>query len=195
MHRLLWKPELYQTLLAIDESQAREHHGRECPHCGAGVLHQAHYPRAPRGGPPALPEAYSFRHSFSCSACRLRVTPPSVRFLGRRWYLGPFVVVLSALMHGPDRRRVQAVREAFGDRVSWTTLRRWRRWWLEHFPSTRTWQAGRGGFVSVSLARLPVSLLEAFLGSVDERLCAALRFLSPLTTSSSPGILMGPARR
>ena len=72
-----------------------------CP-CG-GRLHSANYPRKPRGTPRHLPEAYRLRLSFCCDrdGCRKRVTPPSVRFLGRKVYLAAIVILISAMRQGP----------------------------------------------------------------------------------------------
>jgi hypothetical protein len=66
-----------------------------CPYCGA-ALHAGDYPRKPRGVPRSLlGPAYERRLSLCCSreGCRRRVTPPSVRFFGRRVYLGALVVL------------------------------------------------------------------------------------------------------
>ena len=47
-------------------------------------------------GPGDLPDEYRYRFSFCCDrdGCRKRVTPPSVRFLGRRVYLGAVVILI-----------------------------------------------------------------------------------------------------
>ena len=77
-------------LQQIDDELAEQVQAGGCPHCG-GPLHRASYPRKPRGVPHRqLDERYRRRHSFCCAAdgCRRRCTPPSVRFLGRRVYLG-----------------------------------------------------------------------------------------------------------
>lgn len=180
--KLLQDPSLYILLLRIDEDLYAQARARGCPHCGA-PLHAAHYPRKPRGGPAQLPEGYDRRLSLCCSrdGCRRRTTPPSVRFLGRRVYLGAMLVLVSAMQHGPERVRVAKLRELFG--VSRWTLCRWRHWWLELFGETSFWQAHRGRLrAPPAMPRLPLSLLECFVGAgLSERLVALLRFLSPLT--------------
>lgn len=196
MHRLLADARFYALLLEIDKDLAREVRDARCP-CG-GPLHAGHYARRPRGGPAALPEGYEKRYSFCCGreGCRARATPPSVRFFGRRWYLAPVFVLVSALQQGVTPRRLAAVRKWLGKRVSRKTVERWRRWWLEAFPATGCWTAGRGRFVpSVAEGRLPLSLLERFVGEGRDRLVAALRFLSPVTTGSWARSLVGAARR
>ena len=59
-----------------------------------GPVHAARYARKRRGGEPAdLGPGFDRRESF-CSArdgCRRRLTPPSLRFLGRKVHLGAVV--------------------------------------------------------------------------------------------------------
>ena len=82
-------------LIRLDEELAAQAQGAGCS-CG-GVLHRANYPRKPRGCPTlAIREAFSSRLSFCCSRCRRRTTSASVRFLGRRVYLGLVVVLCFA---------------------------------------------------------------------------------------------------
>ncbi|WP_245731956.1 hypothetical protein [Thiocapsa roseopersicina] len=84
-------------LLHIDEDLAEAAREAGCPACG-GTLHQADYPRKPRGCPEPWREAFATRRSFCCAQCRRRLTPRSVRFLGRRVYLG-LIVVLACVRH------------------------------------------------------------------------------------------------
>jgi hypothetical protein len=103
---------------------------------------------------------------------------------------------VSALQHGATPRRLAAVRKWLGKRVSRRTVARWRRWWLEVFTASPCWTAGRGRFVPpVTEARLPLSLLERIVGDERDRLVAALRFLSPVTTGIGARLLVGAARR
>jgi len=168
-----------------------------CLLCG-GALHRAFYPRKPRG----LFEAEwaeSRRHSFCCGreGCRKRHTPPSVRFLGRRVYVGVVVVLVSALRHGVTPARFEVLREKLG--IDRRTAERWRRWWLEEFSTSRVWRAARGCFkAAFSETRLPLSLCEAFgveelegwvagrgeQGERRNRLLNLLGFLSPLSGSA-----------
>ena len=84
---------LFELLFAIDQDLAANARAAGCPACG-GRLHSVRYPRKPRGGPADLGPEYDWRFSFCCAGegCRRRATPPSVRFLGRRVYLGAVVV-------------------------------------------------------------------------------------------------------
>ncbi len=182
-HAFLSDPNFYDLLFRLDEDLAEEVRVAGCA-CG-GVLHSARYPRKPRGMRTALGEAYQTRLSFCCAreGCRRRSTPPSVRFLGRRVYLGAVVVLATALCHGPSRVRLAQLRQWFG--LSIRTLNRWRKWWREVFVGTAFWQAVRGRFVPpLDTRTLPASLLERFAGPErPTRLAQLLTFISPLTIS------------
>ncbi len=90
--QLLGDARLYDMLQRIDEDLAGQARAAGC-RCG-GRLDSARYRRKPRGGPAGLSASYEQRLSFCCAAegCRKRTTPPSVRFLGRKVYLGAVVV-------------------------------------------------------------------------------------------------------
>jgi hypothetical protein len=100
-HDLPRAARLWSVLLAIDQDLAETTRKKACP-CG-GRLHSANYLRKPRGTPLQLPEPQRLRLSFCCDrdGCRKRVTPPSVRFLGPKVYLGVFVILISAMRQGP----------------------------------------------------------------------------------------------
>jgi len=184
-HALLGEARLYEALLRFDEDLAATARTQGC-RCG-GVLHSARFPRKPRGAAIALGPQYDRRLSFCCAreGCRARTTPASLRFLGRRAYLGAVVVLVAALHQGLTGRRARRLRELVG--VSLRTLKRWRRWWREELTASAFWKARRGLFAApVEAARLPASLLERFAASNErERLVAALAFLAPITTTSS----------
>lgn len=184
--KMLRDARLYALLAHIDSEFAAEARagGCECE----GKLHSANYPRKPRGGREDLGEEWCWRHSFCCAndGCRKRTTPPSVRFLGRRVYLGAVVVLLSAMTQGVTAGRAARLRSLLG--VSVRTLARWRDWWQETFPVSRVWKEVRARFVpAVDLSRLPASLLDRF-SDADELggLVAVLRLLGPLSTTSNP---------
>jgi hypothetical protein len=153
-----------------------------CKECG-GRLDSSPYPRKPRGVSTALPPGYDRRFSLCCAVggCRTRHTPPSVRFLGRRVYLGAVVVLATAMQHGATPARAERLRELFG--VSRETLARWREWWRSIFVESAFWKlakarlsppADEGGF--------PLSLLERFGDDPQERLLRLLCFIQPLST-------------
>lgn len=174
---------VWQLLLMADRWTAEQARAEGC-RCG-GRLHSARYRRKPRGGvPEQLREAYGWRESLCCACCRKRVTPPSVRFLGRRVYLGAVVVLVSAMTGGVTERRARSAKALVG--VSVRTLQRWRAWWLGTFPRTLFWKGARGLLMpSVDEGRLPASLLERFPDrrrAAGDGLIECLRFLGPITT-------------
>jgi hypothetical protein len=115
------------------------------------------------------------------------MTPPSVRYLGRRVYLGAVVVLVTAMIGGITAARAARLREWFG--VTVRTLTRWRVWWRETFVASAFWRGAHGRFMPpVAIERLPASLLERFVGDERTRLLSALAFLAPLTTRlADPG--------
>ena len=180
--RWMSEASFYDLLERIDADLADTARATGCG-CG-GVLHRAASPRKPRGGPRELSAGYDRRLSFCCARrdCRQRRTPPSVRFLGRRVYLGAVVVLVSAMLHGPLPRRVATLGALLG--VSRRTLERWRRWWGTTFAASPFWQAARGRFARPPApGLLPRSLLDRFTGDERDRLVATLRFLAPITTA------------
>ena len=119
------------------------------------------------------------------------MTPPSVRFLGRKVYLGAMVILISAMRQGPTPRRVRELSTLFG--VDRATVARWQAFWRDSIPQTPFWKLARGRVAPVvEIVVLPLSLLGAFHRTKDP--ChdwgCLLRFLSPLTVPSSPLIKM-----
>jgi len=167
---------LWQVLEALDADAARAAQVEGCG-CG-GKLHRANYKRKPRGGP-----AWERRDSFCCErdGCRRRRTPPSVRFLGRRVYVGFVVVVVAALRHGVTAGRARQIQEKLG--IDRRTLERWRDWWLGAFARGRFWKASKARFMPpVCEGTLPLSLCERFEVERAEGLVRLLKFLAPITT-------------
>lgn len=181
---LLQDARLHRLLFIIDQEFADQAHAEGCP-CG-GRLHRANYDRKPRGGLSELGAENSKRLSFCCAqeGCRSRKTPPSVRFLGRRVYLGAVVLLVSAMEGGITDQRVAKLRKLLG--VSRRTLWRWRSWWRQIFPRSRFWKRHRGRFMPpLNDSNLPASLLERFRGNDERsRLIQVLSFLAPLTTQT-----------
>lgn len=180
----------YQRLFQLDQRIANDTQAGGCPYCG-GVLHVADYPRKPRGIRSALDETHQRRLSFCCAreGCRRRTTPASVRFLGRKVYLGVIVILVTALEQGLCAKRRQQLIEHLD---LWPqTLARWRRWWREVFSVSRAWRAQRGGFIpAIASNQLPGALLGQLRGKdLRARVGQLLRLLAPLTTTSPSGYL------
>ena len=186
-HELHRSGSFWSFLLSIDTDLADSARQQGCS-CG-GRLHAAHSPRAPRGRPDHLPEESRCRLSFGCDrdGCRKRMTPPSVRFLGRKVYLGAMVILISAMRQGPTPRRVRELSTLFG--VDRAIIARWQAFWRDAIPQTPFWIVARARLVPVvNVVVLPLSLLEAFHRTKDpcQDWGCLLRFLSPLTVPSRP---------
>ena len=181
-HALVTDARLWPFLLDLDRDLAEGTREGGCPSCGA-PLHRADYPRKPRGAE-GLPEEYSRRFSFSCSAngCRRRATSPSVRFLGQKVYLKVLVLLVTAMRQGPTPRTFRELERLFS--ISRRTLRRWQSWWQSHFPRLLFWRKERARFAPpLDEMALPSALLAVFDASRSiEKIGRLLRFLSPITT-------------
>jgi len=175
-------PHFPRFLFEIDRDFADQLHFSQC-HCG-GVLHRANYPRKPRGCPDEARGDYQFRFSFCCSRCRRRTTAKSVRFLGRRVYLGLTVVLTSA------RAATNALTEKVADElgVPISTLQRWRQWWKNDFSSTHLWQTECAQFaLRITNTLFPANLLDDFkqrAANPSQALIDLLSFLAPMTVKA-----------
>jgi predicted DNA-binding transcriptional regulator YafY len=123
------------------------------------------------------------RFSFCCATegCRRRLTPASLRFLGRKVFFGVLVLLVPVLRDGATPERLGRLCERFT--VSARTVRRWMRFWRETFVTSRVWQSWKGHFaLPVRADAMPMSLLEAFSGITDtaSRLVAVLRLVAPV---------------
>ena len=182
-HGMLSDSRLWGFLLECDRDLAREARQAGCAFCGS-PLHRADFPRKPRGGPENLPPEYGSRFSLCCSAddCRRRLTPPSVRFLGRKVYLKALIILVTSMRQGPTPQRLCELHRLFG--VARRTLGRWQAWWQEFFPRTLFWKAARARFMPpLRDDALVWELSRVFdIASSVEKLLRLLRFLCPITT-------------
>jgi len=173
----------------IDADLATKARAAGCPTCG-GRLDVANYPRKPRGAD-GLGDEYGVRASFCCAVdgCRRRRTPMSVRFLGRKVYLGVIVVLASALARGPTKTSVTALSTLLG--ITRRTLARWCRWWSTTFATSRFWESQRGRFVpAVDVTTMPASVLARMISTDEEpAVIALLHVLAPISTR--PGLEAG----
>lgn len=179
-HALLSDPKFLELLLRIDHELAAQTRAEGC-RCG-GALHRADYPRKPRGCAREVRQDHSQRLSFCCSICRGRSTPTSVRFLGRRVYLGLAVVLVSSRV-GALASAAARLEQVLG--VARQTVVRWRVWWRERFPQTPLWRAAGAQIMPpVPEEQLPGGLVERFAGPTHESLTRLLVWLSPVTVRS-----------
>jgi len=177
--------EFFEGLTAIDEAIVERAAEEPCRDCG-GPLHRGDYPRKPRGGGLALAaEGFVMRFSLCCGrdGCRHRATPPSVRFLGRRVYVGAVVIVASAIVL--TTMAAAAALRATG--VPARTTRRWLRWWRGPFTASSPFLELSARLVPApERRRLPLSLLDRFAGESTTPVAKLLGWLAPITTMSSP---------
>ncbi len=182
-HEPLLDTRVLLLLPRIDDDLAAKAQAAGCSYCG-GRLDVADFPRSPLGiDSDGLKDDYDSRRSFCCAVegCRRRCTPPSVRFLGRKVYVGAMVVLATALQHGPSKTSVTKLSALLG--ISRRTLVRWRRWWSTMFATSRFWTDLRGRFVpAVDAATLPASLLSRVMPTEDEpTMVTLLRLLAPMS--------------
>lgn len=188
MEKILGDRKVYEFLEAVDVDLAEEVRSGGCEECGSR-LHRSDFGRKPRGGPKEVMERWDKRDSFCCEkeGCRKRHTPPSVRFLGRKVYVGVVVVLVAAMRHGASARRAAPLREALG--IEARTLARWRQWWVNTFVEKPFWKARRGRFMPVlAEAVMPFCLVDTFKATCREGLIRLMKFLSPSTTDSWKGV-------
>ena len=177
---LLNDARFHQQLLQFDRDLAAAARDAGCAKC-RGTLHSARFARKGRGAPAGLDDEYRLRFSFCCAAngCRTRATPPSLRFLGRKVWLGTTVTLVTAMQQGvtPGRERRLAKELGIGRR----TLGRWRKWWLETFAGPFRATAMAAFMPPLDLAEVPAALLDRFAGDAATKLVSLMRFLGPLT--------------
>jgi len=154
-----------------------------CPIC-MGRLDRSDYDRKPRGALIAPEgEGVLLRFSLCCAreGCRKRATPPSLRFLGRRVYLG-VVVIVAAIV-------AQAIEVAQAQRVTGVparTAQRWLGWWCGPFVTTEVFVAVCARLVGVAVDALPTSIVEKLPGSLTEKVRTMVELPAPLTTITVP---------
>jgi len=174
--------EFFLSLFEMDKQLAAKVKARGCA-CG-GRLHTANYPRKPRGLPSEVEDFYATRLSLCCDreGCRKRYTPESVRFLGRRVYVGAVVVFVSAMRCLLAQTTNPSVKQP---EVPRRTVRRWRDFWQSAFIAGEFWQRQRANFMPpLDEGRLPASVLERFSGDFFQRLTATLLWLAPIGEQS-----------
>lgn len=177
--------EFFERLQAADAAITASVAASGCGACG-GRLHRGDYRRKPRGALlAAAGEEFVVRFSLCCGreGCRQRATPPSLRFLGRRVYVGAAVIAASVVALAI--RSAAAVRARTG--VPTRTLRRWLAWWRGSFTATAVFIAIASRLVpAVDRAEIPASILERLDGATLARVRRLLEQVAPLTTTSVP---------
>ncbi len=183
---LLNSSELCSRLLHFDKELADRTREKGCPHCG-GALHSANYPRQLKECGLPIDNTKITRLSFCCAndGCRRRVTPPSVRFFGRKRYIAIVMLLISTNLHKLTPRRVKELKSLAG--VSYRTLCRWKAWWQKSFPVTRFWTYNKAFYLPpLNTDRLCYDLVEGFTANTKiTGMMRLLNFLSPLSCTEN----------
>lgn len=183
-----WWPasaKFFQDLMEADRVEARRQQVAGCPRCG-GPLDRADYPRKPRGLRPEWEGLFSRRLSLCCrrEGCRRRRTPQSVRFLGRRVYVGAVVLLAATISVAAAMALSGAARP---------TVHRWASWWSGTLPESAFWRLARARLMPpLDETRLPGALLDRFQDDRESALLQTLRFVAPVTVPSWSSFPMGP---
>ncbi len=184
-HTFIADDKFCSRLIAIDQEIAAQVKESRCPTCG-GRLDRADYPRKPRGGLIAeAGETHVRRISLCCAqeGCRKRVTPPAVRFFGRKVYLGVSFLVSS--LRELATPSASMIRSTTG--IPPRTVRRWADWWKDCFSRSPFFIEASARFMPpVEKEALPASMFRRFpQPRLADRLLAMLLWLAPMTTASA----------
>jgi hypothetical protein len=169
------RTEFFQSLLEIDRELASVAKAAGCV-CG-GVLDVSNYRRKPRGVG-AMDRIYETRFSFCCrrDVCRKRVTPASVRFLGRKSYAAMIVILVTM-----KQEWAEAAVE-----VSRQTVRRWRDYWCRICDVVSVFRRKRISLFEAGFKFEPPEIFALFRERYRDLNLAwswCLRFFAPLTLS------------
>lgn len=158
---------LYRFLQQIDLDTFNTARANPCAHCG-GKLDCSHYKRKPRGVN-LDPDDDCRRYSLCCreEGCRKRLTCVSLRFMGRKVFLGFFILFASSLPKSSEGLRIHRISKELG--VAPQTLRRWLEYWREHFVESVFWRREQGlfappfdedNFATILISRFSVKALD-----------------------------------
>ena len=158
---------LITALFDLDCAIAEHVRLKRCPYCG-GPLHYARFPRKPRGLPFKPSRTELFRQGLCCGnkECRRRTLPSSCLFMGRKWVFRCVILVFLTLWHN-RLRPVFELSEILGVDVG--TLRRWRAYFRDMFPTQPAWKRLRG-HVQAKLGnrQLPGALVMLFFQGIRD---------------------------
>ena len=157
----------FQSLRAFDLELFLAAKSKPCALC-SGRLDTSHFPRKPRGAG----EQELQRFSLCCrrEGCRHRVTPPSLRFLGRKIY-SAWVVILA----------VEYCRElGCSATIARQTIARWRAFWKERLAEAHPFMRWARGLLppGTPSSTLPSACLKALGFPGRESWVAVLRFFT-----------------
>jgi hypothetical protein len=150
MYPLTADDAFFQSLRDLDFEIFKAAKAKPCDLC-AGRMDTSHYPRKLRGAG----EKESQRFSLCCrkEGCRHRVTPPSLRFLGRKIY-SAWVVILA----------LEYCRDLGLDRkIARQTIARWKIFWKQRLAETHPFMRWARGLLppGTPSSDLPSACLKA----------------------------------
>ncbi len=182
LSEVLKNESLFRNLYEIDLAKAKEYRQKKCPHC-QGPLHYANYMRKPRGEPEGLPEEFFIQFSLCCGkeGCRIRLPPPTCRFLGKKVYW--FAVILAIVSDWQNEADdITLSKFAKKNGISRNTLNRWISFFKDVFPTSPQWKKIRGKLSAVvKNDGLPASLVNYYncqQANMEQALISCLKFLS-----------------
>ena len=132
-----------QILDEIDKELVIEAQKRRCNHNACrSVLDRADYPRKVDPSSVGNPSFFARMYALCCRNCRRRVRVSSVRFVGRVRTVLPLFLLASLFLHSLTGGRIGRLKKTLA--VGETTIRRWRAWFVDVFPKTKTVRRFRG---------------------------------------------------
>jgi len=157
----------FQSLREFDRENFLLAKSKGCSHC-QGPLDTANYPRKTRG----MGEGDETRFSLCCrrEGCRRRVTPPSLRFLGRKVF-SAWIVILA----------VEYFRElGLARQIARQTVARWKKFWRDHLAETRPFIRRARSFLppDTPSTESPSTLLKYFGFPIRESWIPTLKFFT-----------------
>jgi len=107
------------------------------------------YIRKPRGFPEEvssdiLEKYFSFRFSYLCLDCRKRMTPPSIRFLGRKVYVSAAIIMACKAIELGHAVSLEEIRRLISKYIPKITARRWVAWWRQAVWNSSFWREWQG---------------------------------------------------
>jgi hypothetical protein len=184
------KDSLFLSIFSFDKEIAEDFFNFGCcRHCKSKALSWSNYNRKPRGLPKELSQdtldKYRYRFSFICRPCRLRTTPPSVRFMGRKVYTALSILWISLACEQGISPPLHDLRILMESCLSQQTIERWMRWWQHNVWNCSFWKTFRGQLLGeIKKNQIILGVWNHFKQQIMETASlvnAILKFFSPIT--------------
>lgn len=170
-----------EALYQEDKKIAQRFYKQNCQYDCSGIYYTSNYPRKPRGITPESEHHYNFRFSFCCSNCRLRFTPETVRFLGRKVYVALFIMMILSTNEKLQNELIELPPQS----IAPITFKRWIVWWDLIVQKSPAWKK-LVGLLSANIENifLPLFIVDQFIqDTVDfnKSVLSMLEFISPIS--------------